>query len=372
MSKPIRILFLETILDRGGAEAMTMNYYRSIDRNLFQFDFLVHREQKGAYEDEITKLGGKIYRICPPYPQNYFRYMRTINHFFKSHPEYKIIHNNMTETGLFAFKAAKKSNIPIRICHAHTAHFNSKPSLKKLVLNIYNRAIKKYTTHRFACGELAAKYVFGDTKNVYIMDNAIDCESFRISSSLNTSMRIKYSLDENDIVIGHVGRFSEPKNHIFLINFFKKLASMNKRVKLLLVGDGEKREEIERYVRRCSLSQKVVFVGSIGNVNEIMQCFDIFVLPSLWEGFPVALVEAQASGLPCFVSDKISNECIITNNVTVLSLDDVDNWAKTINENISIGKDFFANDAVIKAGFDIKTNAKKLEDFYRECLKNNN
>lgn len=144
MEYPIRVLILDTVMDRGGAEAMTMNYYRNMDRSKVTYDFLVHRDYKAAYEDEIESLGGKIYRICPPYPQNYFKYRKTLRELFKTHPEYRIIHCNMMDLGLFAYMEAKKCGIPIRICHAHIAGKFEKTSAKDIIRFVYRKSIKNY------------------------------------------------------------------------------------------------------------------------------------------------------------------------------------------------------------------------------------
>ena len=370
MEKPIRVLFLDNIMDRGGAQAMVMNYYRNIDRTKVQFDFLVHRDIEGAYDKEIKQLGGHIYNILPPYPQNYFKYSKKINEFFDNHPEYHILHASMTETALFAFIQAEKRNIPVRICHAHTARFKKSFRLKEIIRKLYLVGIRKYSTHYFACGEAAGRYVFGDSKNVYYIHNAIDTALFSPNKDIESSVRKEMGLNDQ-LVIGHVGRFEEPKNHVFLIDIFYEIQKIKADAVLVLVGSVEKgskyEQEIKNRIKQLKLDEKVIFTGPRNDVNRLLQAFNAFVLPSLWEGLPLVIVEAQTVGLKCFISDKVSTECIMTNNVEVISLDDsAEKWANIIIRNISKDKDFYAVRDVVNNGYDIRENAEWLQKFYLE------
>ena len=370
MSEPMRVLFLDTVMDRGGAEAMTMNYYRNIDRSKVQFDFLVHREYKAAYEDEITALGGRIYRICPPYPQNWFEYRSCIQAFFREHPEYRIIHCNMMELGYPAYKAAKACGIPVRICHAHIAPGKERITVKSVIRSIYKKRMHKYITHKFACGKAAAKWVFGDNniENVVYMKNAIEAERYRYDAETEAEMRKEFHI-EGKFVVGHVGRFFEQKNHPFIVEIFKSIAAKDKNAVLLLVGGGEQNDTImnqtKQAFRDAGILDRVIFTGVRSDVDRIIQAFDVFILPSLYEGFPVVMVEAQAAGLKCVISDRVPPECDITGNVEIISLDQgADFWADRI---LSYKDSYMKKDMyqIIKdTGYDIKRNAKWLENYY--------
>ena len=371
MKYPVKVLFLDTVMDRGGAEAMTMNYLRHIDRSRVSFDFLVHKDYKAEYEDEITALGGVIYRICPPYPQYFFRYTREITALLREHPEYRILHSNMMENALPAYLAAEKCGVPIRICHAHIAA-GSGTAVKSAVKSVYRRLMKPHITHRFACGRDAASYVFGSTDNVVLMKNAIESEKYRFSPAVRQEVRAELRLD-GKFVVGHVGRFFPQKNHSFLVDIFAEIAKRAPDAVLLLVGGGELDDalmnRIKEKVNTLRLSDRVIFTGVRSDVERMLQAFDVFVLPSLYEGLPVVMIEAQAAGLPCVMSDRVTDECDITGHVTALSLENsAGNWADVILglREAFVRKD--VRDRIVSAGYDIVQNARWLENFYIEAL----
>ncbi len=375
MDGPIRVLMLDTVMDRGGAETMTMNYFRNMDRTKVTYDFLVHREYKAAYEDEIASLGGKIYRICPPYPQNWIRYQREIKKLFRDHPEYKIIHCNMMELGFPAYVAAKKCGVPVRICHAHTAPDKERFSVKREIRNTYKKLMRSQLTHKFACGKKAAEWVFGKDhiSDVVYMKNAIDAASFRYSSETEQEVRKEFHL-ENKFVVGHVGRFFEPKNHPFIVEIFSEIAKLDADAVLMLVGGGELDDAImnktKEKIRELGLSDRVIFTGVRTDVNRIVQAFDVFILPSLCEGFPVVMVEAQAAGLKCIISDKVTDECDITGNVESIPLSaGAMKWAERILSYKGQYQKQDMYDAIVKAEYDIHENAKWLQQFYIDSLK---
>ena len=370
MNYPIKVLVLDTVMDRGGAETMTMNYFRHFDRSKVSFDFLVHRDYKAAYEDEIKALGGRIYRICPPYPQNYFRYSKEISAFFKAHPEYKIIHSNMMEIAYPAYKAAKKCGVPIRICRAHTFSPNETPTPKTLIRRIYKRAMRPYITHQFACGKDAAQYVFGSTDHVIFMKNAIDARQFIFDAAVRQSVRSEFNL-EGKYVIGHVGRFFTPKNHPFLIDIFAEIARKDSDALLMMVGGGELDDalmnQIKDKVNSLGLKDRVIFTGVRSDVNRILQAFDVFVLPSLCEGLPVVMIEAQAAGLPCVMSDRVTDECVLTGNVKMMPLSgNAEEWADAVLQYKANYRRENMYETITASGYDIHSNAGWLENYYIE------
>lgn len=371
--EPINVLVLDTVMDRGGAEAMIMNYMRHIDRSVIKFDFLTNRDYRAAYEDEIESLGGKVYHMCPMYPGKFGQYKREVREFLKEHPEYQIIHSNLEERSYFALKEAKRLGVPVRISHSHNRPLGVN---LKLIMRYYFRfMLKYYNTHMFACGVEAGDWLYGgkNRDNVIIMKNAIDANEYRYNALVSAEMKRELGI-EGKKVIGHIGRFFPQKNHAFLIDIFKAVHDREPEAVLLLVGGGESddalKNQIKAKVNNLGLTDCVKFLGVRGDVARVVQTFDVFLLPSLFEGLPVTMVEAQAAGLPCVISDKVPIQCDITGNVTVLSLDDsVAKWAETIC-NLAGGfekKDMYAR--IVEAGFDIGENAKWLEEFYREALK---
>lgn len=371
--EPIHVLVLDTVMDRGGAEAMIMNYMRNIDRDIIKFDFMVNRDYRAAYEDEIEALGGKIYRTCPMYPKLFRQYKKEVREFLKAHPEYKIIHSNLEERSYFALKEAKKLGVPVRISHSHNRPLGV--NLKLIVRYYFRFMLKFYNTHMFACGEEAGAWLYGkkNRDKVIVMNNAIDAKLYTYDEAESQVMKEKLGVS-GKTVIGHVGRFFAQKNHSFLIDIFSAIHKKNPHTVLLLVGGGELddllKKQMKQKVEQLGLSDCVQFLGVRSDVNKVMQAFDLFLLPSLFEGLPVTMVEAQASGLPCVISDKVPIQCDITGNVKVVSLEDSPEvWADTV---LGFVRNFERKDTfdkISEEGFDIKENAKWLEKFYVEALK---
>ncbi len=364
---PIRVLNLFTIMDRGGAETMVMNYYRKIDRSKVQFDFLVHRQQRGAYEDEIEALGGRIYRMSPIYPQNFRKYKKELRAFFQEHPEYRIIHAHMSELGYFAFREAARQGVPVRICHAHNAPHGF--DLKMIVRTYFKKRMMPYVTHLFMCGIESGRWLFGEeNESRFIMlNNAIDAAAYAYDPRRRQAVRQDLGLT-GELVVGHVGRFNKQKNHPFLIELFAALLKREPNAVLLLVGGGEDQPRIEQKVRDLGIAERVRFLGVRSDVADLMQAMDVFAFPSLFEGLPVTMVEAQAAGLPCLISDGIPKECILTHGlVEIVPLAaGPEAWAERVLEK----RNFPRTDrrAEIAAhGFDIATEAVKLQEFYQNA-----
>lgn len=360
---PIRVLQVVTHMERGGLESMLMNYYRHIDRTRVQFDFLVHRQERAAFDDEIESLGGKIYRLPRLVPWSR-RYLNALNHFFDEHPEYKIVHVHQDCLSSVILKAAAQHHVPARIAHSHSA--NQDKNLKYPIKLLYKRAIPKYATNLFACGKKAGDWMFGGVP-YQIVNNAIDAESYTYCPATREDIRRKIGIAD-ELVIGHVGRFNQPKNHPFLLEIFAALLKKEPDAILLLVGGGENMPKIQDKARALGISEHVRFLGVRSDVAELMQAMDVFVFPSLYEGLPVTMVEAQAAGLPCLISDKVPPECILTEGlVDVLPLSESpETWAEKILEKRELPRT--DRRAEIAAhGFDITTEAAKLEKFYLEA-----
>lgn len=373
MSEPIRILNLFTIMNRGGAETMVMNYYRAIDKNKIQFDFMVHRQERGAYDDEIEAMGGRIFRMCPIYPQNLFRYQQMLKEFFDNHPEYQILHSHMSELGYFAFKEAIKHGVLIRICHAHSSpNFkieSFKEKLKVLPREILARGMRKLSTDFFVCSKIAGDWLFGKkNENKFIMmNNAVNAASFAYDKK--TAEKIKSEMKWKDkIVIGHVGRLIVPKNHTFLIDIFQQFHTKHPQSILVLVGDGDQRENICNKIKKLNLENSIILLGFRPDTANLYKAFDIFVFPSLYEGLPVSLIEAQSAGLSCIVSNTISTQAQILSNYSILSLkDSPEIWVNEMEKHLNDKRENTTIN-IKKAKFDIYSNAEWLTNFYLNKL----
>lgn len=361
METPIRILQVVTYMGRGGLETMLMNYYRHMDRSLVQFDFLTHRQEKADYDDEIERLGGKIYHLSRLVPWS-LGYRHALNQFFLTHPEYRIVHVHQDCLSSVILKAAQKNDVPVRIAHSHSS--SQDKDIKYPIKLFYKRFIPRYATQLFACGEDAGRWMFNGS-DFKVLKNAIDVSSYKFQPERRKLIRCSLGIPDNNLVIGHVGRFSYPKNHLYLIDIFASVHARNPNASLLLVGDGELRPQIEQKIQESGLKDAVILTGVRRDVADLLQAMDIFVFPSLYEGLPVTLVEAQASGLPCIISSQIPVDCDLTTLVQRISLkENATLWADKILETEQTRPDTSA--AITAAGFDIIQNAKWLQNYYLE------
>ena len=359
----LRVLQIIGSMNMGGAENFIMNVYRNIDREKIQFDFIVHR--KGYFDDEIRKLGGKIFYLDALQKVGPFKYRKELYNFFTNHKEYRIVHSNLDQVSGFILEVARKCNVPVRIAHSHSSSNSTNNFVERLYKNYLNTKINKNATHFFACSKEAAKWLFKEKAcEAVIIKNAIDIERFKFNEEKRKLIRKKLNINENDIVIGHVGRFSMVKNHKFLIEIFYEFQKNKENARLLLVGDGPLRNEIEKQIANLNITNKVLLVGNKNNVEDYYNAMDLFVFPSLNEGLGMVLIEAQINGLNCVTSkDVVPNEVNITNHVEFVPLDeDVKEWNKILNE-IEIIR-YNELDKIKKAGYDIKEEVKLLQKIY--------
>lgn len=363
---PIRVLQVVTHMERGGLESTLMNYYRHIDRERVQFDFLVHRQERAAFDDEIESLGGKLYRLprLVPWSEGY---LAALNHFFDEHPEYKIVHVHQDCLSSVILRAAAQHNIPVRIAHSHNA--NQDKNLKYPIKLWYKRSIPKYTTNLFACGKDAGDWMFGGAP-YQIINNAIDATAYSFNPKKRIEMRHQLGLADK-LIIGHVGRFNPQKNHPFLLDIFAALLRKEPNAVLLLVGGGENMLKIQAKAHALGIAEHVRFLGVRSDVADLMQAMDVFVFPSLYEGLGIVLIEAQAAGLPCVVSNTIPREAYLTDLVTAEKLSSsVEAWAEKILAKRAIPR--IDRRAEIAAhDFDITTEAVKLQEFYINAYEQN-
>ena len=359
---PIRILHVVTYMGRGGLETMLMNYYRHIDRSKVQFDFLVHREFEADYDREILALGGKIFRLPRLVPWS-CRYRRALNAFFREHPEYKIVHVHQDCLSAVILKAAKRHGVPVRIGHSHNS--SQDKNLKYLVKLFYKRQIPASATALFACGKEAGDWMFGGAP-YKVLNNAVDTKRYLFDPARREQARKRLGILPDTFVVGHVGRFQPQKNHDFLLDIFAEVKKRRSDSLLLLVGDGDLRGKLEEKAARLGIGDSVIFTGVRNDVPDLMQAMDCFVFPSLYEGLPVTLVEAQAAGLPCLVSDGVPGECDITDLIGHIPLaEDAASWAEhVLSQTGRARRD--TGEEIVRAGYDIEANALWLQNYYLE------
>lgn len=359
-----RILQVFGELQIGGAETFIMNVYRNIDREKYQFDFIVHGTNVGKYESEIKKMGGKIYRIPKYKVYNHFKYKKQVKKILDEHPEYKVIHSHVRSTASIILKVAKKKGLTT-ICHSHS--ISNGKGLKSYIKKTLQKSIPKYADYLFACSFESARWLYGDklskSDRCYIINNAIDTKKFVYNENIRNKIRKELKV-EDKIVIGQIGRLENMKNHSFTLKVFKECIKRNEKYVLLIIGEGSKRDEIKSEISKLKLGNHVMMLGVKSNINELMQAMDLFIMPSLYEGLPLALVEAQASSLPCVISNNISSGIIIPELVKKVSLDiDPKIWASQIKLSLK-NKRINRLNYIVDSNFDIDSNTKWLEEFY--------
>ena len=325
----LRILQCVNNMHRAGLETMLMNYYRNVDREYVQFDFLMHRDERSDYDDEIEALGGRIYRAPRLYPQNYPSYFRFMKQFFIEHPEYSIVHSHIDAMSYLPLLAAKKAGVPIRIAHSHSTGIDL--DLKYPLKQCFRYGLGGVATHRFACGTRAGEFLFRGNEYT-VIPNAIDSMQFKRSESVRQQKRNELSISDK-LVVGHVGRMSYPKNHEFLLRMFKILLQKQPNAVLLLVGTGEKESELKKKAEALGISSSVLFLGSRGDVAELYQAMDVFVLPSYFEGVPLVGIEAQFAGIPCLFSRGVPEEVSFSKTTRFLDLSEsLSAWVDAVLE----------------------------------------
>lgn len=361
-----RVLQIMDSLDMGGIQTFIMCVYRNIDKSKVQFDFLVFRSHHQVFEDEIKKLGGKIYKI-PGRREGVLKHKKAMRLFFDEHPEYKMIHYHTSSlSDIDILSVGKKKNIPIRIIHSH----NTKSSGSKIHIfmhKLHKRKIKDIATHYFACGKEAAEWMFGETSainDVAIVNNGIDSNTYKFNESIRNKMRNEFKIGNDITVYGNVGRFSPVKNHTFIIKIFNEIHKIDPDTMLMLVGDGDTRQEIESMVKKLGISDSVVFLGVRQDISNILQAMDVFLLPSIYEGFPVSIIEAQSSGLTCFISDSVTKDSLLHPNAFMLSLsENAEYWASEILKAKPYNRYEDISD-IQTSGFDICTTINILNKIY--------
>ena len=363
--EPIRIAQIIGKWVGGGVEAVVMNYYRNIDHKKIQFDFICDNDSINIPYKEIESLGGRVI-LVPPY-QKVFSYQNKLKKVFKEN-NYKIVHSHINALSVFPLRAAKKAGVNVRIAHSHST--TSKKEWKKNLIKIVLRPFSKvYATDYFSCTEHAGRWMFGnkafDEEKVFVMNNAIDLDKFKYDENIRILKRKELGIDDNTLVIGHIGRFVQQKNHDFLIDIFNEIHKENKNSILLLAGQGPLINEIKEKVNLLSLTDSIIFLGQRDDVSELYQAFDVFLLPSLYEGLGVVLIEAQCAGCYCIASNEVPEIAKVTNNLEFLPLNNNENeWCNLVKKNnLKIKRRDHMGD-IKDLGYDIVEQSMKLNDIY--------
>lgn len=362
---PIRILHCVAGLGHGGYESLLMNLYRQLDTERVQFDFL--SSFPGVYEAEIAARGGAVHRIPFITQRGPFAYTRALDRVLAAHPEYRIVHSHMDKFSGLVMRRAKRAGVPVRIAHSHNTQ-NEGGLAFQLVKDYYGRMVLPNATHLFACSGAAARWMFGpEAGRAHILPNGIDPERFRADKAMRAAARGELGLAPEAPVFGHVGRFTPQKNHDKLLDIFAAIAAQRPGAALLLAGTGPLLEEMRRKAEGLGLADQVRFLGAREDVPRLLQAMDCFLFPSLHEGLPVTLVEAQAAGLPVIASAAITGEVCITPLVELHELSEsAETWAAAALRAAEQQRRQRVSplDAIEAAGYDIRAAAAWLQEFY--------
>lgn len=347
----------------GGMESFIMNYYRNIDRSKINFDFIAHDISQKSYIEEIKSLGGRVYKF-PHFSLSSYKEIKEKYKKLLNQNNYKIVHCNMPNASFLYLKEAKKMCVPARILHSH----ESKPAdkvthaIRNVPLITYG---KKFANYNLACSDEAGKYLFKN-RPYTVIRNAIDYQTFQYDENVRKIKRKELEVDDSTFVIGHTGRLTTGKNQAFLIDVFKLIVKQQKNVMLVLVGEGNDLEKLKRKVFELHLEDKVRFLGSRSDVAQLLQAFDVFVFPSIYEGLGMSALEAQAANLPCICSTGVPKEANISGKVIYLNLNDgKEKWVKAILSQQNYRRNI---KVVLDDRYDIKKNANTLLNFYMSLL----
>lgn len=366
--EPIRILQYIGSLNIGGSQTMIMNYYRNIDRSKIQFDFIVDRKNDTFFVSEIESMGGRIYYLDYLKGYNIINFKKQWNLFFKKHPEYKVIHCHVRSVASIVLKIAKKHGLRT-LCHSHSTS-NGK-GIKSLMKWFLQKKIPKYSDYLLACSEESAIWLYGENNyknnNCVIINNAIDTKKFLYNENIRNSVRKKIDLENKKIII-QVGRFVDVKNYFYTIELFSKLLKTNSDYFLLLVGNGPLKQTMTNKIQILGLENDAQILENRNDVNELLQASDVYLMPSIFEGLPLSLVEAQAASLPCIISKNISGGKIIKELIYDLDINNnYDEWMEKIKEVSDLKRKNRLRE-IEKSGFDIDKNVDKLINIYLELV----
>lgn len=347
---------------------MIMGLYRSMDRTKVQFDFVVWQESRDGWYDVVEQLGGRIY-VGPKYTgKNHFAYLHWWSTFFADHPEYKVIHGHVRSTAALYLSVANRCGL-VTIAHSHNT--SNGAGLSAAVKNCMQLPVRYIANYLFACSNKAGAWMYGRAvlhrANYKMIPNGIDMERFAFDADRRVVMRKALHIPENVLVLGHIGRFATPKNHMWLVKLFAEWQTIRPDSRLLLVGEGALWNDVRRQCEDLGVADKVLMPGGSTEPEKYYQAMDVFVFPSLWEGLPVSVVEAQANGLPCLLSEEITREVHLTDLACALPLESISPWIEALkNFHCREGGTLTQQQRQGLAPFDVTTVAKWLEEFYCE------
>lgn len=367
----IRIAVVMGQMHSGGKKNLVMEYYQNIDRDKVQFDFICDSDSNSIPEELINKLGGKVYRIAPY--QKLFPHMSQLYKILKNN-NYKIVHSYNNTLNVISMIPAKLAGVPVRISESISmAHKSDKKTVLKNILKPMSRL---FVTDYLANGDECGKWQFGEklynAGKVRIFKTVVDSEFNDFDPEVRKKTREEYNISDN-FVVGHIGRLTAQKNTLFLIDIFNELLKIRPESRLLLIGDGDLREQMLERIKGYGIEDSILYLGRREDIQQFYNAMDVFLLPSLYEGLPVVGVESQCSGLPVYFSTEIPVESSACDDLGIfISLEkNAAQWAAEIAESSVklVPERRSRRKEIIASGFDSKTEAGSLQDFYLGLLK---
>lgn len=366
--RKIKIVNIISKLVYGGTESVLLNYYSHINRRHYDLNIItmeaINKESIKRFED----LGFKVY-IVGNWEENPVKVGKKIIKILKQ-GKFDIIHSHLSHTNFYFMILGYIAGIKIRISHSHLIYID-KNLKEKIKHKMYKILIKIFSTNFMACSEAASIDLYGTTNNVYILRNAIDLTKFIPNIKVRKQYRKLLRYTEDEIIICNIGRMEEQKNQLFLIEIFNELIKLNNRYRLLIIGSGSLENNIKERITKLNLTGKVKILSNRDDVNNILQASDIFLLPSLYEGLGIVLIEAQAVGLSCYTSDKVvPQEAKVTDKLHFINLEKGSRqWAKYIEENYHKEPEQIQDYQLItEYGYNILEEAKKLDEYYQKIM----
>lgn len=361
----VRVAQIMGYMNGGGVESVVMNYYRHINREHVQFDFIVCEGSTQVPKREIESLGGRVFMV-PPY-SDLIGYQKVLIFLFREQC-WNIVHSHMNTLSVFPLRAANRAGVPIRIAHSHSSGGGGEgEAARDLLKTLLKQFSRVYPTHLLACSHVAGDWLFGSNSGYEVLPNAIDIASFAPDESLRIQARRNLGIADETFVVGHIGRMAPPKNHRMLLSIFRELLEFNPDSILLLIGDGPLMEQVRQTARDMGVSDRVCFYGQKGDTAMFYRAFDVFCLPSLYEGLPVVGIECQASETPILASNAVTPETKVTSLMDFESLDSSPRaWAKHLFS--MRGRALGQNDRDSLSTFDVNCTAYDLECIYENCL----
>ena len=372
MNRPVKVLYFVDRMLRGGIQSLVIDWVSRFDKNKIQVDFLLLDDgKKYELEDTLKRLGCGVYKLNGIWinkPLDFLKEAKALDTFFKDHHDYKVVHMHSTSKNYMVLKYAKKYGIPIRITHSHASDFQTDSKIKKIIGNLLKSRIIKYSTDFFACSQNAGKWLFGEkilnSNKFTVIKNGVDYDKYRFNEKNRKEIRNKYNIKDSDILIGHIGRFTEVKNHNFMVDLIYKLIKENDNYKIMFIGEGILEEQIKNKVNKLNIQDYVIFTGYQSDVSKYLSAFDLFILPSIYEGLGLVLIEAQANGLKCIATNKtIPNDVKLSKEFEFIELD-ISKWINNITTTVIRRNNNYVE--MKKNGYIIEDSLVKLMDIYNQ------